>query len=327
MKIFKAVLFSFILLCIIGLLNKVTNKKNQRGYTSVKSMYLLDDSIDVLVLGSSHAYNGINTTLMERELNKKIFILGSAGQSISDSYFLLKEYLRVNSPPPKRILLEAYSLRNSYSSRNSSHKYLDAMHLSNVKMEAIEFLQTLYPEKSLLELHFEYIFPMYVYHNRILNKEMEEIDFINSRVYVNETLKKKGYIGLKGSTFSGGLPEMDYSIIKDNTKLFPQKRTWTMLERFVKLCDEHDIKLTVVALPYINDPKNKEFFGPRKLTRRLNSLSYYFNKHNVEVFDLNKQNKGLVDSKDFFNYGHLNNIGADKVTKHITTELKKLFKR
>ena len=69
------------------------------------------------------------------------------------------------------------------------------------------------------------------------------------------------------------------------------------------LCEDYNIKLTVIALPYINDLKIKEYFETRKPTKRLNSLQYYFNKHNVAVFDYNMQTRGLAEREDFLIMG------------------------
>ncbi|GAA5026444.1 hypothetical protein GCM10011506_12030 [Marivirga lumbricoides] len=62
-------------------------------------------NIDILVLGSSHAYRGIDPRVFERA-GYKLFNLGSSSQSHIQTEFLVKEYLeRLN---PKIVLYEVY---------------------------------------------------------------------------------------------------------------------------------------------------------------------------------------------------------------------------
>ena len=64
------------------------------------------NSINLICLGSSHAYRSLNPFLMDSILGGNTFNLGSSGQSIQTAYYVLKNALR--SQNPNTVVLEVY---------------------------------------------------------------------------------------------------------------------------------------------------------------------------------------------------------------------------
>ncbi|MEL6836555.1 MAG: hypothetical protein AAFP77_26380 [Bacteroidota bacterium] len=61
--------------------------------------YAQEGNIDVLVLGSSHAYRSYHPTVLEDNLNEAtVFNFGSSGQNPLTSYYVLDEVLRMHRP-------------------------------------------------------------------------------------------------------------------------------------------------------------------------------------------------------------------------------------
>ena len=65
----------------------------------------ISDGVDVLILGSSHAYRGFDVRIFG-EAGYKTFNLGSSSQSPIQTYLLLKRYLDLLKP--KLVIYEVY---------------------------------------------------------------------------------------------------------------------------------------------------------------------------------------------------------------------------
>ena len=84
----------------------VLTPKNEYGICSMVNYYQQPkDSIDVLVIGTSMGYAGINTNVLWEEFGIASYILCSAEQPFWISYYTLQEALKTQHP--KVILLDA----------------------------------------------------------------------------------------------------------------------------------------------------------------------------------------------------------------------------
>lgn len=69
--------------------------------------YNSQDSIDVLILGSSHAYRSYNPKIIKQYTkNETVFNFGSSGQSPKNGYYVLNEILQKHHP--KVLILDIY---------------------------------------------------------------------------------------------------------------------------------------------------------------------------------------------------------------------------
>ena len=66
-------------------------------------------NVDILMVGSSHLYTGINPKNLSAALGVNAFILASPGTGMADSYFALKEALK--SCEPKVVVIETYGIK------------------------------------------------------------------------------------------------------------------------------------------------------------------------------------------------------------------------
>nr|MCR5792964.1 hypothetical protein [Lachnospiraceae bacterium] len=97
-------------LLIFTLLFTVFYRALSPGYgMSMKQAYQLpNDTIDVLVVGSSHAYRSINPQVWYSEHGTSGYVIGTPTQAVWNSYYLAKEVLKTQHP--KVIMLEAYKV-------------------------------------------------------------------------------------------------------------------------------------------------------------------------------------------------------------------------
>lgn len=96
--------------CVTGLLlsyaSYVLTPKHDYGICSMMNLYRQpENSIDVLVVGTSLAYSGINTNVLWQEYGIAAYNLCSAEQPFWVSYYTIREALKTQHP--KLILLDA----------------------------------------------------------------------------------------------------------------------------------------------------------------------------------------------------------------------------
>ena len=68
------------------------------------------NDVDIILLGNSHLYSGINPKNLSVTLGLNAFILASPGTNIANTYFSLKEALKRTNP--KLIVIETYGINN-----------------------------------------------------------------------------------------------------------------------------------------------------------------------------------------------------------------------
>ncbi|MDD2284759.1 MAG: hypothetical protein PHQ11_05085 [Paludibacter sp.] len=64
--------------------------------------------VDVVMIGNSHLYTGMNPEHLSNALGATCFILASPGTTMTDAYFSLKEAVKVKKP--KMVILETFTL-------------------------------------------------------------------------------------------------------------------------------------------------------------------------------------------------------------------------
>ena len=69
------------------------------------------NNVDVLLLGSSHLYSGIDPKNLSTTLGVNAFILASPGTNIIDTYYSLKESIKKTKP--KLVVIETYGINDS----------------------------------------------------------------------------------------------------------------------------------------------------------------------------------------------------------------------
>lgn len=139
-------------LCILLFcMSRVLTFKDHDGIYSVTNFYeLKDNTVDVLVLGSSHAYTDINTGILWREHGIASYVLAASSQSVWNSYYYLKEALKTQSP--RLVVLEGFSLsadgdfpedsiaiKNTYGLKWSKNR-VEAIKASVPEERQVEFL-------------------------------------------------------------------------------------------------------------------------------------------------------------------------------------------
>ncbi len=102
----RAACFAVLLLALLSYVCYVLTPKHDYGICSMLNLYRQpENSVDVLAVGTSIAYAGINTNVLWQEYGIASYNLCSAEQPFWISYYMLREALKTQRP--KVILLDA----------------------------------------------------------------------------------------------------------------------------------------------------------------------------------------------------------------------------
>ena len=236
-------------------------------------------NIDILFIGSSHAYRGFDTRIA-KEYGFESFNLGSSSQTPVQTKLLLEKYL--DSLHPKMIVYEVYPYTFTNDGVESS---LDIIANGRIDYKVLGMAVSLNNIKTYNSLVYGYYRVLF---NR--NKNFKENSVISNDTYI-----------------PGGFVEKKMAYNKHTVENEIKKTEWVPInyqniafEEIVKLLKERGIKLVLVQSPvtkaeyemYNNNDKIDIYFTGR-------GTYYNFNKTLV-----------LSDTADFYNSDHLNQNGV-----------------
>ena len=123
---------------------------------------------DIIVLGDCEVYENLSPVVLWREFGITSYIRGSAQQLIAQSYYLLEDTLRHESP---EAVILSVSAMQQYEQDNETYNRmtLDGMKWSPSKVGAIR--ATMMEDEHMAE----YVFPLLRFHSRW--RELEADDF------------------------------------------------------------------------------------------------------------------------------------------------------
>ncbi|QDO92552.1 hypothetical protein FNB79_00655 [Formosa sediminum] len=266
----------------------------------IKSNYLIEnkDSIQTLLVGSSHVLYGINPDF----LTDKALNYGNVSQTIDIDYDIVSQYIT------ELQALSTVVLRWSYTTPFEQLKKGD----ERWRLKDYAIYTTVHTETK-LKYHFE-MFSVKLKYNI-------------ERLYNYYILKKE----IEHTNTSGWSMHMDASklvnletlgerIAKKHTAITDNYYTENVniLERIVKMCNKHNINVLLVTMPAYHSYVNKlDTLQLRKtIDAGVNMQQQY---ENCRYFNL--LNDKRFDKQDFIDVDHLNATGAEKFSKLIDSLL------
>lgn len=251
---------------------------------------------DVLFIGDCEVYESFTPPTLWEEYGITSYIRGSAQQLAWQSYYLLEDTLRYETP--KAVVFNVLSLKYGEPQSEAYNRMtLDGMRWSASKFRAVFASMT--EEENFLS----YCFPLLRYHSRW--KELKEEDF--TRLFSEDTVSHNGYLMQTGvhakESDRVGNELFDYTLPAESMEY---------LEKMRVLCEENGIELLLIKAPtnswgyywYDEWEEQIESYAAKK------GLSYYnFIEAEADI--------GLDWSTDTYDAGvHLNVYGAEKLTSY-----------
>ncbi|MCL2416175.1 MAG: SGNH/GDSL hydrolase family protein [Defluviitaleaceae bacterium] len=250
---------------------------------------------DVIFIGDCEVYANFSTITLWEEFGITSFIRGSAQQLIWQSYYLLEETLRLETP--QVVVFNVLSMQyNEPQSEPYNRLTLDGMRWSGSWIRSIRASQM--PEEGWLS----YFFPLFRYKARWreINSEDFQFFFNNPRVSIN------GFMVRSDIQPVGFLPEplrLGNYRFGDNAYYY--------LERIAQICRDAGVELILIKAPTLfphwHDQWDEQIvaFAEENNLLYINFLEY-------------TEDMGIDFSTDTFNGGlHLNVFGAEKTARFL----------
>ena len=325
MKILRPVIataLSFaIVLTTVAAANPILRENTLHGISQCIAMYEQPkDSIDVLMLGSSHVHYGINTATFWDNYGISAFDYSSAEQSIWVSYHYLIEACKTQMP--KIVVLDFYSTAAYQADHKYKYEFL-ADSLSGMKFSTNKYnlMRACFDGKrSLWDKYFPAFFG---YHDRY--DSLTEKDFYDASY---------DYTNFKGYTpyFEQGSAVKNY--ISTDEQKAPQEKAQIYLKKIIDYTREHDIQLYITMVPYeLNAMQTMD--AVQEEDKYYNWLESYISSLESEGYDnlyfdytfrhLDDLGMDYDNGTDFYDEGHLNYYGSCKYTNYLAGRLRDIY--
>ncbi|MCR5792755.1 MAG: DUF1574 domain-containing protein [Lachnospiraceae bacterium] len=297
----RIVSFLVILTLILAYWNKVFKVKFGDGINDLNAFYRLEeDSVDLLVLGSSHAFENINTGTLWDQYGIAAYNLCGSVQPMWNTYYYLKEALKYQTP--KLIILEGYCTVCSAQYSDDSRIIKNNFGLRWSK-DKIASMMVSAPKERWKDFFLEYS----QYHNRY--KELAKEDFLKNQG--NNIFKDWKGFGLNLQTTPSKFT--DVSGITEKKAL--SEKTEKYYRKTIELAKEKSIPIIVIITPYTGCSTEHQML--------LNSAGDIAKEYSVPFFNYNgKQDEMGIDSeRDIADLDHLNYRGSEKFTKYLGKQI------
>ena len=279
---------------------KYTSGIVEGGFT--KEYYNEKNPHQVVMIGDCELYENFSTATLWEEYGITSYIRGSAEQLTWQSYYLLEDTLKYETP--QVVVFNVLELMfDELQKEEYNRMTLDGMRWSKTKFDAIS--------SSMLEDEHmvDYLFPILRFHSRITDLTKEDVQYLFKdkqrttagyymRVDVNPY--EKGIWGEDEEEYPGPLG----------------KNAMKYLDKIRKLCDEKGIKLLLVKAPSIYPVWFEEWDQ---------QIVKYADENNLQYVNfLNLVDELEIDySKDTYDQGlHMNLSGAEKCADYLGKILK-----
>ena len=289
-SIIRITCFLAVLVCVLSGVNRVLKMKQGDGIYSVTKFYEQENgAVDVLILGSSHAFEDFNTGVLWDEYGMASYVLGGSFQPLWNTYYFLKEALKTQKP--ELIVLEGYMtvyageysggvIKNSYGLKWSADK-VAAIKVSTPQEEWRDFL----PEYS-------------QYHTRYT--ELSAADFLKNQgnpLYEN-------WKGFGDNITTERLANPDVSEVSERSELYEKSEKYYRM--IIELAQANDIPIVVVVSPYAGI-----YEGPQTIFNQAQDIAAEYGVEFVN-YNLCYQEIGLDYATDAADADHLNFRGNRK---------------
>lgn len=307
-SVMRIICFILVLATTLGKVNDIFSFKYLDGNTIMTDFYRLkDNTVDVLIIGTSHAFVNFNNGTLWDEYGITSYDLGSSSQPMWSSYYYLKEALKTQTP--ELIVLEGFGLsyNNRYSDNGVVIKSTYGMKWSMDKINAIK--ESVGEERKL-----EFLIDYARYHTRY--SELNRGDFFPKSNY----LTSNGfwhYDGLMGQFLydtANNIEIPDVSHVQ--TEIDLHEKVETYYRKTIELAQEKGIPIIVMVTPYyISETDQGKYLKAQEIAKE---YDVKFLNTNLLLDDI-----GFDFSKDFHDSGgHMTVEGSQKFSLYVGKYLK-----
>lgn len=303
--ILRMTVFAVLLATVLSYASYVLVPKYDYGICSITNLYQQEEnSVDVLVLGTSLAYAGVNTNVLWEEYGIAAYDLCGAEQPYWISYYYLKEALKTQRP--KLILLDAKA--TTYT-EDYSHRGRTIMGTSGIAdpMIRLKAIRASVAEEDFIS--FALSFPQL--HSYYAEFKPE---------YLAYPPDNAG----RGSDWKGYIESTDVeplsrpSLVWVDAKRPINARQDEYLRKIIELTQQEGIPLMFIGFPHPDYAKDHMYY---------NSLWAVAEEYGLPCINYNDPNLrlGLIYSSCFADWQHLNVKGSVIFSRRLGEDLQMMF--
>lgn len=249
----------------------------------------------VLFVGDCEVYESFVPAVLWEEYGITSYVRGSAQQLIWQSYYLLEEMLKYETP--EVVVFNVLSMKYGEPQNEAYNRMtLDGMRWSKSKVDAIN------ASKTKEETFASYMFTLLRYHSRWKELTAEDVKYMFSR----ERVAHNGYMiqtGVKPMESEREGDELiDYTL---------PKTSFEYLDKMRELCDEKGIELVLIKSP----TNTWKYWWYDEWDEQIRD---YAEKYGLDYYNfIDNEDIGIDWSTDTYDGGvHLNVFGAEKMTSY-----------
>lgn len=315
-RVGNAAVFLLIGALLFGVVQTVLLEKS--SYPKYRAWKAAED-VDVLVLGNSHAENGIRAGTLSEGLSESagreltVFNYAVYGMRMEQMYYFVKEIFKTHVPD--LIVLETYAFCPLADTDREilARRAFDVFPLSRNKVEAINYCVTDDPVS--------FYVPFIKYHTR-----WEWLTPSDVRLLYDSSLWPSyggngSYDGTEMTDSEDGWFRQEIPGPEELREITPSEKE--CLEKLLLLLEEEHVRLLFVSVPF----KSQMGLSSIEQVKINNYLrEHYVNGSTVDMLDMNRLWTELdFGYEDLYNEGHVNTGGADKVTDCLLEYLRENF--
>ncbi len=295
MRIVTCILLVGIIFRMIICSGKLLNPRwTDRSINAVEAFHSLpENSIEVLIYGSSHAWKGIDPRVMYEQYGIKTYNYSGNWQKINTTALFFKDSIRTQSP--KIILIETFLVSSVLkdSDLNGEIYYTKAIDMFDGK---IQYLKQCFGNDKVRWL--SYYFPLIMFHSNW--NSIDEENFA-------EGVTQEQYLEQLGYERGNSIEPVEIMDFEEFEQYELDDEAVIVLDDIVKICKEQDIKIIFYTVPYQGE------FGYYKAMKDYavaNGCVY------LNLFQ-NMEEIGIDETTDFRDATHLNDNGAKKIASYL----------
>ena len=307
MKYIKPIIVIIIFILIFIFLNKLLSPKYMTDLVEGNMTYEYygeEKNHEVIFIGDCEVYANFSPMVLYEQEGIISYVRGNSQQLIWQSYYMLKETLKYETP--KVVVFNVNSMRYSEPVSEAYNRLaIDKMKWSKEKVDIIKASMT--EEESFLS----YLIPLLRYHSRFDKLTSEDFKYL---------------LKTKNNTYNGFLINKNVKPLEN----LPTKRRlanynfsencYEYLNKITELCKQNNIKLVLIKAPSVYPYWYDEYEEQIQKYAKENNLDYYNFKEKVQEI-------GIDYSADTYDGGlHLNLEGATKLSKYFSKILKEKYR-
>ena len=296
MRKIRIILIILIFVLIFIFFNRLLSPKYATSLVEgsmISQYYNESKDHEVIFIGDCEVYANFSPMVMYEEEGIKAYVRGSSQQLVWQSYSILEETLKYETP--KVVVFNVNALRYSEPvSEEYNRLTIDYMKWSKQKMDIIKSSMT--EDENI----WYYIFPILRYHSRYDKLTEEDFEYLFKR---------------KDNTFNGFLvnknikPAGDLPVQRKLASYQFEDICYDYLDKITKLCKDNGIQLVLIKAPSLYPYWYDEYDEQMKKYAEENDVDYYNLKNYVDEI-------GIDYSVDTYDGGlHLNLTGATKLSE------------